>query len=175
MANPFLANTVEWFHAWVSVSGALLVGWTIGRAGHAKAGLSLFLLAALALAVVTIAQGGLQVASGNFGPVYVRWPYDMHKNLVGTLLAFGAITAYVRPPWMGGPTLGARRVLDPGRSGRHAVEAGDHRAGVRDLRRGAACRAGAGWAGGICFQRPPTVPACSLTLVRRRYWFVARS
>lgn len=101
VANPFLANTVEWFHAWVSVSGALLVGWTIGRAGHAKAGLSLFLLAASALAVVTIVQGGLQMASGDFGPVYVRWPYDMHKNFVGTLLAFGAITAYVRPQWMG--------------------------------------------------------------------------
>src|SRR5690606_22799085 len=63
VANPFLANTVEWFHAWLLVSGALVVGWAVGATGHARLGLTLFLLACLALAVPTIVQGALQVAS----------------------------------------------------------------------------------------------------------------
>ncbi|HOI04359.1 MAG TPA: O-antigen ligase domain-containing protein, partial [Dermatophilaceae bacterium] len=34
VANPYLANVVEWFHAWMLVSGALFVGWAIGRGGR---------------------------------------------------------------------------------------------------------------------------------------------
>jgi len=101
IANPYAENLIEWFHAWMLVAGALLVGWTVGRGGHARLGLSLFLAAALVLALVTIAQGALQFARGQFGPVYVWWPYGMHKNFVGTALGFGAIVAYARPEWMG--------------------------------------------------------------------------
>ncbi|WOP17203.1 O-antigen ligase family protein [Raineyella sp. LH-20] len=101
VANPFLAGVIEWFHAWMLVAGALLVGWTIGRTGHARAGLSLFLVTALALAAVTLAQGTLQYAQGNFGPVFVSWPYGMHKNFVGTVMGFAAAVAYARPVWMG--------------------------------------------------------------------------
>ena len=36
VAHPHAANTVEWFHAWMLVSGALLVGWTIGRSGSGR-------------------------------------------------------------------------------------------------------------------------------------------
>ena len=33
VVNPYLLNTVEWFHAWMLVSGALIVGWAVGAAG----------------------------------------------------------------------------------------------------------------------------------------------
>ncbi|GAA1172438.1 hypothetical protein GCM10009584_11710 [Ornithinimicrobium humiphilum] len=108
VANPFLANTVEWFHAWMLVSGALLVGWAVGAAGHARAGLTLFLLACLGLAIPTIVQGALQVASGDFGAVYPSWPWSMHKNFIGTLLGSAALVVYARPTWLGWSRLWAR-------------------------------------------------------------------
>ena len=37
VANPFTANTVEWFHAWLLTGGALIVGWALGRAGRGAA------------------------------------------------------------------------------------------------------------------------------------------
>ena len=101
IANPFSANVVEWFHAWLIVSGALIVGWAVGATGNARLGLTLFLLACLGLALPTIAQGLLQYATGNFAPVYPRWPYEMHKNFIGNLLCFAAILAYARPAWLG--------------------------------------------------------------------------
>lgn len=101
VANPYLLNTVEWFHAWLLVSGALVVGWAVGRAGYARHALTLLLLAASLVAVATIAQGLVQYASGSFAPVYPTWPYQMHKNFVGTLLCFSAVIAYARPVWLG--------------------------------------------------------------------------
>ncbi len=101
IVNPYLANTVEWFHAWMLVSGALIVGWTIGRSGFAKLGMSLLLVTALVLALVTLGHAALQYARGDFSAVYLSWPYPMHKNFVGTVLGFAAAIAYVRPTWMG--------------------------------------------------------------------------
>lgn len=101
LANPFLANTVEWFHAWLLVSGALVVGWAVGASGHGRLGMSLFLLACLALAVPAILQGLLQYATGDFGAVYPRWPWPMHKNFIGTLLVPAALVFYARPRWLG--------------------------------------------------------------------------
>ncbi len=101
IANPFLANTVEWFHAWLLVSGALLVGWAVGASGHARLGISLFLVACLLLAVPTIVQGLMQYASGNFGAVYPRWPWPMHKNFIGNLMGIAAVVVYARPSWVG--------------------------------------------------------------------------
>lgn len=101
LANPYWSNTIEWFHAWMLVSGALVVGWTIGARGYARLGVGLFAVTALALALLTLGHAGLQYASGDFSPVYVGWPFGMHKNFVGTVLAFAAITAYSRPDWLG--------------------------------------------------------------------------
>lgn len=98
--NPFTANTVEWFHAWMLVSGALLMGWTIGRAGYAHVALTLLLASSLALAVVTLVHAALQYRRGDFSAVYLTWPYGMHKNFVGTILAFHAAIAFARPGWM---------------------------------------------------------------------------
>jgi polysaccharide biosynthesis protein PslJ len=103
VANPFLANTVEWFHAWLLVSGALVVGWAVGASGHARLGLTLFLVACLALAVPTIVQGALQLARGDLSAVYPRWPWPMHKNFIGTLLGSAALVAYAKPAWTGWP------------------------------------------------------------------------
>jgi hypothetical protein len=101
IVNPYVENTVEWFHAWLLVSGALIVGWAIGAGGYARLALSLIVVTACVIAALTILQGVLQFASGNFGPAYPVWPFEMHKNFVGTVLAFGAIVAYLNPSWVG--------------------------------------------------------------------------
>lgn len=100
LANPYTSNTIEWFHAWMLVSGALLVGWTIGARGQARLGVTLFLLTAVCLAGLTLVVGVTQLARRDFSPVYLEWPFGMHKNFVGTVLAFAAITAYARPQWL---------------------------------------------------------------------------
>lgn len=101
ISNPFSANVVEWIHAWMLISGSLLVGWTVARRGLAQAGLSMLIVAGIILALVTIGQGLQQFMVGDFGAVYVRWPYGMHKNFVGSMLAFVALVAYVNPRWLG--------------------------------------------------------------------------
>nr|NLI51555.1 O-antigen ligase family protein [Propionibacterium sp.] len=111
LVNPYQANVVEWFHAWMLVSGALIVGWTVGRQGFARSALTLFLLACLAIAAVTVVQAAAQWARGDFGPVYVSWPYAMHKNFVGTLLGFAAVVVYARPGWLGWTQGWARSAL----------------------------------------------------------------
>lgn len=101
IVNPYMANTVEWFHAWLLVSGALIVGWALGAGGYARLALSLIVVSACAIAVLTIVQGLIEYASGNFGPVYPTWPFPMHKNFVGTTLALAAIVVYINPDWVG--------------------------------------------------------------------------
>jgi len=101
VVNPSSAGIVEWFHAWLLVSGALILGWALGRSGHARLGMSLFLGACIFLAALVLVTGGARWAEGDFGPVYLDWPWSMHKNLLGSLLAVGAVIAYVRPHWLG--------------------------------------------------------------------------
>jgi polysaccharide biosynthesis protein PslJ len=101
VSNPYAANVIEWFHAWLLVSGALILGWAVGRTGHAGRGLSLLLIACLAVAVAVIVVGATQWSRGEFTPVQLTWPWFMHKNYVGSLLAVAAVIAYVRPPWLG--------------------------------------------------------------------------
>lgn len=101
VVNPYAENTVEWVHAWLLVSGALVVGWALGAAGYARLALSLMVATAAAIAVLTVIHGGLQYLTGNFSPVYVTWPFEMHKNFIGTALAFAAVVVYVNPGWAG--------------------------------------------------------------------------
>jgi hypothetical protein len=98
--NPYTANTIEWFHAWLLISGALVVGWSLGRAGYARLALSLMVVAALVIAVGTLGTGLLQYAGGDFGEVYPAWPFPMHKNFAGTVMAFMALTVFVNPDWV---------------------------------------------------------------------------
>lgn len=101
IVNPYLANTVEWVHAWLLVSGALIVGWALGAAGYARTALSLIVFTACVLAVVTLLGAGMQYLTGNFGPAAPAWPFPMHKNFVGTIFAFAAVVAYADPDWVG--------------------------------------------------------------------------
>lgn len=101
VVNPYLANTLEWFHAWMLVSGALIVGWALGAGGYARRALGLMVLAACVIALLTVAAGLVQYAKGDFGPVYPSWPFSMHKNFVGTALAFAAIVVFLNPDWVG--------------------------------------------------------------------------
>jgi len=102
--NPYAANAVEWFHAALLTGGALIVGWALGRAGRAPVALSLLMAGIAVIAVSTVAQGVLHLGSG-FEPVYPHFPFDMHKNFAGCVLGFGAVVAYVHPPWMRWPRL----------------------------------------------------------------------
>lgn len=106
IVNPFLANTVEWFHAWLLISGALIVGWSLGRAGYARLALKLMLIAALVIALGTMITALLQYASGNFAEVYPQYPFAMHKNFAGTVMAFMALTVFANPDWIGWPRVG---------------------------------------------------------------------
>jgi hypothetical protein len=99
--NPYLLNTIEWFHAWLLVSGALIVGWALGAAGYARVALSLIVFTASVFAVATLLAAVFQYVGGDFGPVTPTWPFTMHKNFIGTVLAFGAIIVYLNPDWVG--------------------------------------------------------------------------
>lgn len=103
IANPYLANTVEWFHAWLSTGGALVVGWAVGRAGRARVGLTLLMVPCLLIAVLTCVAALQNLAAGYDGPVYLNWPYGMHKNFVGCVLGIAALVGYARPWWVGWP------------------------------------------------------------------------
>ncbi len=108
IVNPYALNTIEWFHAWMLVSGALIVGWALGAAGHARLALSLIVVTACVFALITVAGAAYQYTRGDFGPATPNWPFPMHKNFIGTVLAFGAIIAYLNPSWVGWTTGWAR-------------------------------------------------------------------
>lgn len=100
IANPYLANAVEWLHSWLLVGGALLVGWAIGAAGHGRLALALYVGASVVVALAALAQFAANLAQGNTGPVYLNEPLMMHKNYIGCVLAFAAIIVYTRPRWL---------------------------------------------------------------------------
>lgn len=99
-ANPYRDNLVEWPHEVVLVMGALIVGWTIGRRGFARAGLLLLLLCATAMAVIVVVDGLLRYAKGHFGPVDPDLFFSGGKNYLGTTIGFIAVVCAVHPPWM---------------------------------------------------------------------------
>jgi polysaccharide biosynthesis protein PslJ len=100
IVNPYVANYVEWVHAGLLVIGTLVVGWSIGREGHARLALMLILVAITVLGGSVIAEGIFQYARGDFSPLYPSWPYPMHKNAAGCLFGFAAALAYARPSWL---------------------------------------------------------------------------
>ncbi|GAB3880218.1 O-antigen ligase family protein [Terrabacter terrigena] len=99
--NPYAANAVEWGHAWVMVSGALVVGWAVGANGHARVGVRLLTGTIGVLAAITVIEGVVHLAQGDLSPVYPSFPYSMHKNFAGTVLGLGAVMVYARPAWAG--------------------------------------------------------------------------
>ena len=111
IVNPHTANTVEWFHAWLLISGSLVVGWALGRAGLATTAFTLIIIAGCVIAVGTILTGVIQYLHLNFSAVYPAWPWSMHKNFAGTAMAFAASVAYLRPSWTGLSEQWMRRAL----------------------------------------------------------------
>ncbi|WP_314506983.1 O-antigen ligase family protein [uncultured Microbacterium sp.] len=100
IVNPYAQNTIEWFHAWLLISGALIVGWAVGRAGQARTALLLTIGAAGVLGVGVYCQALLQYAQGDFTAAYPTWPFPLQKNAAGCMLAFAALIVYIRPDWM---------------------------------------------------------------------------
>lgn len=100
IVNPYTQNTVEWFHAWLLISGALIVGWSLGRAGYGRAALLVMIATVTVISLGIYVQALLQYAQGDFGAVYPTWPAPLHKNAAGCLIAFGALIVYIRPDWM---------------------------------------------------------------------------
>jgi hypothetical protein len=101
VANPYLANAVEWVHAAMLVGGAAVVGWAVGVTGKARPALGALLAVCAAIAVLTCIAALIKTASGDPDPVYLEFPYGMHKNFIGALLAFAAVIVYARPDWLG--------------------------------------------------------------------------
>jgi O-antigen ligase len=101
IVNPFTANTVEWFHAWMLISGALIVGWAVSRAGYARVALNLMLASGVAIAAGTFVTAVFQYAHGDFSGVYPMYPLPMHKNFAGAAMAFMAVTVFFNPDWIG--------------------------------------------------------------------------
>ncbi len=99
IVNPYTANTVEWFHAWLLISGSLVVGWAVARAGYARLALNLMLAAAVTIAIGTLGTALVQYAGRDFTEVYPVWPFPMHKNFAGTVMSFMAITVFLNPDW----------------------------------------------------------------------------
>lgn len=99
--NPYAANAVEWAHAWMMVSGSLVVGWAIGANGHGRTGVRLLLVTMSLLAIITVVEGLVHYSRGDFSPVYPSFPYPMHKNFAGTVCGLGVAMVYARPVWVG--------------------------------------------------------------------------
>ncbi|NNG40081.1 O-antigen ligase family protein [Flexivirga sp. ID2601S] len=100
VANPYPANLVEWFHSWMLVSGALLVGWVLGRHGRAAMAAKLLLGTGVLLALFVIGSALVNYSRGDFGPIYTGAPLPMNKNFSGPVLSMLAVVAYARPPWL---------------------------------------------------------------------------
>ncbi|MFB7798437.1 O-antigen ligase family protein [Isoptericola sp. NPDC056134] len=103
VATPFAQNSIEWFHAWLLVGGALVVGWAVGRSGHATLGLTLLTVFVLAIALDACATAAVQLAQGDVSPVYPSWPFELHKNLAGPIFASVALLVFVRQSWLRWP------------------------------------------------------------------------
>lgn len=102
IVNPFPQNTVEWFHAWLLISGALVLGWGLGRAGYARLSVILLLGMLVLIAAGTYLTAAINAVQGQlFDAVYPLWPWAMHKNAAGGALALGVFLAYARPDWLG--------------------------------------------------------------------------
>ncbi|GAB3630732.1 hypothetical protein GCM10027421_00850 [Microbacterium shaanxiense] len=106
--NPFQQNIVEWVHAWLLISGALILGWAIGRAGKAHIAFRLILIVGAVIAVGTMITAITNLARGDIGAVYPIWPWPMHKNFAGGALAFVAFAAWLNPDWVRVPRRWAR-------------------------------------------------------------------
>lgn len=111
IVNPYPENLAEWLHAWLLISGALVVGWGLGRAGYARLAFRLMVAAASVIAVSAIVTAIVHFTDGNFSPVFPPWPFPMHKNFAGDVMAVVALIVYVNPAWAAFKKNSARLLL----------------------------------------------------------------
>lgn len=111
IVNPSVTNTVEWFHAWLLISGALISGWALGRAGLARVALATMVVSTMVIAVATYAAAIVSYSRGDFSAIYPTWPFEMQKNFAGSMLAFGALIVAINPAWIGWSKGRARQAL----------------------------------------------------------------
>jgi polysaccharide biosynthesis protein PslJ len=93
--HPYRADWVEWIHEGFLSGGSLLVGWVVGRAGRARAALSLLLAVACALAIWACAFA----VSHHF--IAANLPLGYQKNFVGDWIAFPVVVAIANPDFVG--------------------------------------------------------------------------
>lgn len=94
--NRYAENYIEWAHELVLVLGAMIVGFVIGREGHARLALGIF----VGICVAIGATAGVVAVGNGFQPVYLgAW----HKNAIGAFLMIGLVIAFANPPWLEWP------------------------------------------------------------------------
>lgn len=93
LLNRYVANYIEWAHEIALVLGSLVVGFVIGREGHAKLALGLYIGLCWGIAILAM----LTSLSNGFQPVYLGM---LHKNAIGAILMIGAIVGFANPPWL---------------------------------------------------------------------------
>lgn len=109
--NPYTANIVEWVHEVFLVLGSMVVGFAIGRYGHARLALSLYVVLCCVIGVVAGVTALVTFgATGAFQPAYLP-QFELHKNTIGGMLAIGAVIAFARPRWLGWGPLWAYTAL----------------------------------------------------------------
>ncbi len=97
--NPYASNVVEWVHEAVLILGSLVVGWVVGREGHARTALSSYVLACVGIAIAAVVVAVVYRATHpTWSAVYL--PY-MHKNFIGNALSVAIVLAYAHPSWVG--------------------------------------------------------------------------
>lgn len=94
LLNSYAANAIEWGHQVALVLGSMIVGFVVGREGHARFALSVYALISAGIALAAIVSS---VGNG-FGPVYLGM---LHKNSIGGILMVAAIIVFANPPWLG--------------------------------------------------------------------------
>ncbi|MBP1078582.1 O-antigen ligase [Microbacterium terrae] len=94
--NRYAENYIEWLHEVALVLGAMVVGFVIGREGHARLALGLYVAICVGIGITA----GVTALGNGFQPVYLGvW----HKNAIGAFLMIGFVIALANPPWLGWP------------------------------------------------------------------------
>ncbi|MFB8387038.1 O-antigen ligase family protein [Microbacterium sp. NPDC055910] len=93
LLNRYVANYIEWAHEIALVLGSMIVGFVVGREGHAKLALGMYIALCWFIGIAAM----VTAVSNGFGPVYLGM---LHKNAIGAILMIGAIIAFANPPWL---------------------------------------------------------------------------
>ncbi|WP_325727192.1 O-antigen ligase family protein [Microbacterium sp.] len=93
LLNRYPENYIEWGHEIALVLGSLVIGFVVGREGHARLALGLYVGICWVLSLAAIAMS----LTNGFTPVYLG---ELHKNALGSILMIGSLIAFANPPWL---------------------------------------------------------------------------